>query len=352
MRILIIGGTGFLGYYASRELLRRGHRVDLLALPPAPPAGLFPKEVKVYLRDIGELSDRALQRMLSPYDAVVFAAGADDRNVPESPAYHFFYEANVRSTVRVTAAAVKAGVDKLVVLGSYFTYFDREWPHLELSKHHPYVLSRRQQIELGQGIAGDDMAFIVLELPYIFGSMPGKVPLWHPLVNYVRSGVELVYTRGGSSMIAVEHVAEAIAGACERIKSNRVYQVGDRNVSWTEFLRGLCAAVGRKDDHVRLIKNETVHNVGWVGDAFFRLQGKEHGLRPSNYTRIQTAYAYFDPVPSRRALGYGSGGLEQAWQDTVDACPVSEQLRTLSAYITSTRGLFSGRKKHRNLDHG
>ena len=42
MKILVIGGTGFLGYQATHELLRRGHRLALLALPPAPAAGLFP----------------------------------------------------------------------------------------------------------------------------------------------------------------------------------------------------------------------------------------------------------------------------------------------------------------------
>jgi nucleoside-diphosphate-sugar epimerase len=337
MHVLIIGGTGFIGYHSCRELLSRGHQVTLMGLPPAPPAGLFPKGARVRLADLRELSDRQLQRALSPYNAVVFAAGADDRVTPTGPAYEFFYEANVRSTVRVTAAATRAGVEKLVLLGSYFTYFNRKWPDMALAEHHPYIMSRREQMELGAAVAGDDVAFITLELPYIFGAMPGVVPLWDPLVRYVRSGVELFYTRGGSNMIAVEHVAEAIAGACERIERSRVYQVGDRNVSWTALLQGLCAAAGREDDNVHIIAEELVHNVGWIGDFVYRLQGREGGLQPSHFTHMQTANAYFDPSASRRALGYGRGGLEEAWRQTVDACPVSGRQEAASQYIALVR---------------
>jgi uncharacterized protein YbjT (DUF2867 family) len=47
MRVMIIGGTGLLGYHATRELLRRGHAVDILALPPLPAPRLFPDVVKI-----------------------------------------------------------------------------------------------------------------------------------------------------------------------------------------------------------------------------------------------------------------------------------------------------------------
>ncbi len=36
MNVFMVGGTGFLGYHAVRELQKRGHRVTLLALPPLP----------------------------------------------------------------------------------------------------------------------------------------------------------------------------------------------------------------------------------------------------------------------------------------------------------------------------
>lgn len=340
MRVLVIGGSGFLGYHATHELLRRQHQVDIMGLPPAPPEDLFPPDVKVILADINKAEDKVLIGLFKPYDAIVFAAGVDDRAVPESPAYTFFYEANVKTAVRTTAAAMKAGVQRFVLLGSYFAYFNREWPQLELAENHPYIRSRQEQMELCTTIAGDDMAMIVLELPYIFGSMPHTVPLWAPLVSYVRSGVPLYYTNGGTNMVAVQHIAEAIAGACERIDSSRVFQIGDQNVPWTDFLKALCQIVGRKDDEVHILKDDSVINMSWVGDALHTVLGKEGGLHTSHFSKIQTAFTYFDPSESRQMLGYGSGGLQQAWEETVAACPITTSMRSWRTFFATAKHLF------------
>ena len=132
--------------------------------------------MSILLRDVGNLDDQESGALLSGFEAVVFAAGADDRTAPQSPAANFFYEANVRSSVRMTAAAMRAGVQRFVLLGSYFTHFDREWPEMKLAEHHPYINSRKQQLELATIVAGTDMALVVLELPYISSSMPGAIP--------------------------------------------------------------------------------------------------------------------------------------------------------------------------------
>jgi len=292
------------------------------------------------LRDVGKLDDQELGALLSGFEAVVFAAGADDRTAPQSPAANFFYEANVRSSVRLTAAAVRAGVQRFVLLGSYFTHFDREWPEMKLAEHHPYINSRKQQLELTTIVAGTEMALVVLELPYIFGSMPGAVPLWAPLVNYVRSGVPLYYTNGGSNMVSVHRVAEAIAGACERIDESRIFQVGDQNLSWTDFLQGLCAILGRDDDTVRIIEDNRINRMSWVLDALHSVQGREGGLRSTHFSEVLVSNAFFNPAESRRALGYRRGGLKQAWRDTVATCPEGEMFSNWQKFSQGARRLF------------
>jgi len=340
MHVLVIGGTGFLGYHATWELSSRGHTVTVLGLPPAPAAGTFPPGVSVRLQDISEMGDDELKQLLSRFEAVVFAAGADDRATPASPAHKFFYEANVRTTVRLTSLALRAGVRRLVILGSYFTHFDREWPEMKLAERHPYINSRKQQMELSRIVAGREMALIVLELPYIFGAMPNAVPLWAPLVNYVRSDVPLYYTNGGSNMVSVHRVAEAIAGACERIDQSSVFQIGDRNVTWTEFLQGLCVIVGREDDGVHIVEEDRVNRLSWILDALHSVQGREGGLRSTYFSEVLVSQAYFNPAESRRALGYRRGGLKQAWRDTVAACPEGEMFRNWQKFSRGARRLF------------
>ena len=75
-----------------------------------------------------------------------------------------------------------------------------------------------------------------LELPYVFGSIPGRIPLWAPLIDYLRSPFPLFFTKGGTNMISVIHVAEAIVGALEEGKAGEIYLVGDENISWVDWL--------------------------------------------------------------------------------------------------------------------
>ena len=109
MNILIVGGTGFLGWRVAQEFLRRGHRISVLALPPMPAEGLLPAGTPVHLADLCQMSDNAVRTLLGGADGVVFAAGADDRVVPQAPAYPFYHRANVEAGVRLFRLAREAG---------------------------------------------------------------------------------------------------------------------------------------------------------------------------------------------------------------------------------------------------
>jgi dihydroflavonol-4-reductase len=126
--VIIVGGTGFLGYHAIQEFITKGWEVTALGLPPAPPANLFPPAVKVILKSLDSTQDEELLTLLRGHDALVFAAGLDDRAIPQKPAYPKFIHANVETPLRLFQLAVKAGVRRAVVLGSYFAHFNRLWP--------------------------------------------------------------------------------------------------------------------------------------------------------------------------------------------------------------------------------
>jgi len=314
--VLILGGTGFIGWHAAHEFLRRGWRVTAVALPPLPAPDLFPPEVRVEFGDFGTMSDDTLAGLLAGHEAAVFAVGADDRATPTAPAYRYFRKANVDSAVRFIRLCRRTGVPNVVLLGSYFSHFARLWPGLELTRHHPYIRSRVEQEDAAVAEAGKDINLAILELPYIFGSMPGRVPLWKPLVDYVRSAPVILYPRGGTNCIAVEHVAEAVAGAVG--KSGR-FLIGDENLTWKALLGRIAALTGRSKRIITL--------PDWpvrVGAVLLRLQhslqGRESGLNPVEFIKVQTAETYFDPSPARAALGFGSGGLDAALAATVSAC--------------------------------
>lgn len=318
-KVLLIGGTGFLGYYATRELLKLGNQVTILALPPLPAEGLFPPEIKIQLADLNSLEDAQVITLLSGQDAVVYAAGADDRVIPRAPAYPFFYKHNVEATRRLITLARQAGVKKAVVLGSYFSYFAREWPELQLSRHHPYIRSRMEQEEEAIAAGGDEVAVMILELPYIFGSMPGRIPIWKPLIAYIRNAPLLFYTRGGTNCVTVEQVGAAIAGAVEHGRGGQRYLIGGENLTWKELLKKLSRLTGKEKTVLTLPNGLVVVGTFFLG-LLHRLQGKESGLNPVQLVKLQTALTFFDPQHSQSELGYGPGDLDLALEKTVKAC--------------------------------
>lgn len=322
MRVLIIGGTGFLGFHAARAMLEQHHKITAVGLPPEPPAGLFPSEVVIRICDIARLSDTELIDLMHGHDAIVFAAGVDDRTTPKKPAYPFFFTHNVESVRRVFSLAGQAGVKRGVVLGSYFAYFDRLWPELELSHHHPYIRSRVEQAAAAIEAGGNGMEVCILELPYIFGSMPGRVPLWKPLIKYILSPFPLLYPAGGTTCVTVQQVARAICGAVERGRAGVCYPIGGENLTWSQLLGRISTLAGNPKKVITL-PNALVKAGARLLKLIHTLKGRESGLEPVRFIDLQTRNTFIDLEDVRTELGYAHEDLDNALLDTIKACQMS-----------------------------
>jgi len=323
MKVFIVGGTGFLGYYATLEFLKRGHEVDTMALPDIPLGDWFPKDkVGVSYRNVFEMSHDDLVEVFKGYDAMVYAVGPDDRIIPKAPAYDFFHERLVEAGGRVVKGAKDGGVKKVAICNSYFAYFDREFPELELAEHHPYIKCRVEQAERCINIGGDDMDVMILELPYIFGTMPEREPLWKEIfVKKIEKMRGIIwFFKGGTVMMSVERVAESIAGAIERGRGGKRYPCGDECVSWKEWLSWITEAME--------VKRKIVAMPTFFGTCFGsylrwkdKKEGKEGGLNHKRlFKDIQCRELYYDPTSTCEELGVSRGGLKDSVIETIKRC--------------------------------
>ena len=319
MQVLVIGATGFLGYHTTLKLLARGHQVSALERPPLPAENLLPAEVKITLTDLEALPDAELLAHLQGQDGLVFAAGVDDRVTPARPVYPFFYKGNMAATERLVRLAVRAGVKRAVIFSSYLLEFERRWPELRLAERHPYIRSRVEQEKAALAAAGDQMAVNFLLLPYIFGSIPGRLPLWKPLVAYLNSWMPWVfYPAGGSAMVSVHEVADAAVMALERGEAGARYPVCAENLTWQDFLQRLGKILGKTKPIITLPK-ALVKLGAWFVALMHRLQGRESGLDLVPFVELQTRLAFLDLDNSARALGYAHTELEPDFVKTVQA---------------------------------
>ncbi|MFT3895540.1 MAG: NAD-dependent epimerase/dehydratase family protein [Anaerolineales bacterium] len=318
MKTIIVGGTGFLGYHAGLEFLQRGHQVTALGLPPLPLDEGYLKKIDVVKLTFETATDAEILIAMGGQETLVFAAGADDRVTPKKPAYPFFHYHNVEVVERILHLAKKAGIKRAIVLGSYFVHFNRIWSERKLADYHPYIRSRVEQEQVCLNLSSETFQIMVLELPYIFGSMEGRVPLWKPLVNMARTGTAY-FCSGGTNCVSVKSVAEAIVGAAEKGDGGKAYLIGDENLSWEQMFQGFGRGLRKKVKVITLPK--FVLQVVMLGIALQRwIKGIEGGLDPIQYVDIQIENTFFDPTSSQLVLGYSRGDLEQAFKDTVNAC--------------------------------
>lgn len=309
-----------MGYFAVQELMARGHTVRSISLYPTPPELSFPSSVELVLGDLNATPDDDLRQMLQGMNGLIFAAGLDDRVVPKAPAYPKFYDANVAATRRLIRLGKEAGIKKAVVFSSYFVACHRRWPELHLPGHHPYIRSRVEQIREALEEAGEDMAVSFLMLPYIFGSLPGKTPLWKPLVGYLNSNLPWAfYPAGGSAMVSADEVGRAAARALEAGRSGEEWPIASDNLTWVEFL-GRINRILVKPKRVITLPNWLLKPAMAAVELGYRLRGKESGLSMVPFVDLQTRNAFLDTEYSREQLGYEKGDLNKALEDTVRAC--------------------------------
>jgi dihydroflavonol-4-reductase len=318
MRVLIIGGTGLLGAAGAAELIARGHQVRALSLPPVPPGCTLPSGMELIMGNLLALDDAAVCRLLHGCEALVFAAGVDERVEGPPPVYDLFRRGNLAPLERLLPLAKAEGVRRAVVLGSYFAYFDRVWPDLRLAERHPYIRSRIDQARLALGFSDEQMGVCLLELPYIFGAQPGRRPVWVFLVEQLLAmpGIAF-YPRGGTAMVTVRQVGQGIAGAVESGRAGQRYPFGWFNLSWVELLRIMYRHLDQPDKKIVTIP-----------DFLFRLQmrriyreklaqGLEPGLNLVEYVRLMTAQTFIDRTMVEHELGVQADDLDRAIGESV-----------------------------------
>ena len=251
MKVFMIGGTGLLGCEAARIFIERGHQVKSVALPPLPEGAPIPEAMELEFCNIYEKSDDEIKAMMQGYDCFVFAAGIDERVEFPAPVYDAYYKYNIAPLKRILPLCKEVGMKNSVILGSYFSYAAKEWPEMELTKKHPYIRSRIDQEEVAFSFADENFDVAVLELPYIFGTQPGRKPVWVILIEQIKMMDKLpltMYPGGGTAMLTVRQVGEVIVGAAEKSKGAKAWPISMYNQTWKEFLKIVYAARGMGDN--------------------------------------------------------------------------------------------------------
>jgi nucleoside-diphosphate-sugar epimerase len=268
-----------------------------------------------------EMDDEEIREKMRACEGFVFAAGVDERIEGPYPVYKMFFKYNIKPLERLLKLAKEAGIKHVVVLGSYFAYFEREWRELKLYDTHPYIRSRVDQARMALSFADGTMDVSVLELPYIFGTQPGRKPVWVFLIEQIRGMKRwTLYPRGGTAMITVKQAGQCIAGAIERGRGGRNYPVGYYNMTWKEMLGIIHKYMGIPNKKIVTIP-KFVYKLGMRPMIKeYKKRGLEPGLDFMGLAEIMTREAYIDKKTIADELGVEADDIDKAIGDSVKLC--------------------------------
>ncbi len=229
MRVLVTGGSGFIGSHVVDKLRARGHKPVIYDLRPSPwhkdhPVGTV----------LGSITDReALERALHSCDAVAhLAAVADVNDVHAEP--EDAERVNARGTVAVLEAARRAGVRRIVYASTIWVYSDCveeavDEDTLLPAPSHLYTstkLAGELYCKAYQELYGIDYSILRFGIPY--GPRAREAAVIPAFVNKALKGEPLTLAGDGSQsrrFVYVEDLAAGVALALDDPAKNRVYNL-------------------------------------------------------------------------------------------------------------------------------
>ncbi len=328
MNILMIGGTGLLGSAAAQLFIAKGHSVKTLSRPPLPVGAPLPKEMEIILKDANKLSDDEMLTIMQGCDMFVFATGVDERVEFSAPVYDAYYKYNIAPLERLLPLAKKAGIKGAVVCGSYFAWLAKQKPEMHLCDKHPYIKSRIDQEKVCEKYSDKDFQVGVLELPYIFGTQPGRKPVWVILIEQLQRFEKMpftMYPAGGTAMLTVRQVGQAMVGAAEQAfeaaENNQgkfcAYGISCYNMTWREFLKIVYRAMsGVPNRKIVDVPKWTFQAFGLIMRRDYKERNVDAGIDPVGLADIM-GMNLFIPTDDCKALGCTNDDIEKAIFDSI-----------------------------------
>ncbi len=310
MKVLVTGGSGFLGRAIVAELLARGWEVSAASRRPS--AELEALGARTIAMDLGDPA--SVDAAVRAHDAVVHAAARTGIWGPRAE----FLRTNVEGTKHVLAACRRQGVRRLVYTSSPSVCFDGR-DHRRADESLPHARSFLCAYPESKALAEravlaangrDGLATCVLRPHLILG--PGDPHLLPRLIERARAGRLAIVGDGANevSFTWIENAAAAHADALAALEpgarcAGRAYFVAQEEpVRLWDWIGELLQGIGVPRPG-RRVSRRAAYASGALCEAAWRALRRSDEPPMTRFLALQLATSHsYDVSAAKRDLGY------------------------------------------------
>lgn len=318
-RVLLTGGTGFLGSAVARALVARGVQVRALARPGSPRDNLAQTQCEIVT---GDLTDRPSLAAAMRGVRYLFHVAADYRLWARDPA--IILRANLDGTRNLMEEALAAGVERIVHTSSVATLklagaagpVDETAP---LAPHEAIGVYKRSKTLAERAvetmIERDRLPAVIVNPTTPIGPRDIKpTPTGRILLDAARGKIP-AFVDTGLNFAHVDDIAEGHLLAFERGRIGERYILGGENVLLRNLLAAVADAAGRRAPGIRLPRLP-IFPLAYGAQAFAYVTGKEP-LLTVDALRMSRYHMFFTSAKAERELGYRSRAYQEGVVDAL-----------------------------------
>jgi dihydroflavonol-4-reductase len=317
-KVLITGGTGFLGTHIVRQFLDSGEK-NLRVMASSVPewmkdAGVEPAEGSVTNRD-------DVATAVKNVSAIFHLAGKVSRDNEDAAIMNAIH---LNGTRLVCEAARENGVNTMVLASSSGTVavsedeqvFDETFPQpVEIFSRWAYYASKYYQERTAlQNFDGDGRRLAILNPSLLLGPDDERLSSTKPVLDFLAR--KIPYTpSGGLNFVDARDAAAAFITALEKGRHQEKYLLGAANMTFPEFFGRLERLSGVAAPMLRMPKQLAMTGANFISSVF-KNWGKASPVAPKEVEQAEYFW-YFDSSKAEEELGFAPRDPQETLNDTI-----------------------------------
>jgi dihydroflavonol-4-reductase len=317
-KILITGGTGFLGAHIVRRFIDAGEK-NLRVMASSVPEWMTDAGVEAAEGSVTNREDAA--NAVKNVSGIFHLAGKVSRDNEDAAVMN---KIHLEGTRILCEAAKETGVKTIVLASSSGTIavsedeqvFDETFPQpVEIFSRWAYYASKYYQERVAlDNFNGDGRRLVIINPSLLLGPDDERLSSTKPVLDFLAR--KIPYTpSGGLNFVDARDAAAAFIAALEKGRHQEKYLLGAVNMTFPEFFARLERLSGVAKPMLRMPKQLAMTGANIVSSVF-KNWGKASPVEPKEVEQAEYFW-YFDSSKAEGELGFATRDPQETLNDTI-----------------------------------